>query len=37
MNWTHILGAAVLVVVGYWLGTKYPGLLTKATGGMVTG
>ncbi len=35
MNWKHYLGIAVLVIVGYWLGAKYPGMLTKFTGGVV--
>ena len=37
MDWRHIAGMAVLVVLGYWLGTKYPGWLTKGTGGLVAG
>lgn len=37
MNWSHAIVAVVLLVVGVWLGTKYPSLLGKATGGMVTG
>lgn len=35
MDWRHYFGMALLIVIGYWLGTKYPGLLTKATGGVV--
>jgi hypothetical protein len=35
MNWKHYAGIVILLVVGYWLGTKYPGWLTKATGGIV--
>jgi hypothetical protein len=37
MGWTHWVGLAVVLVVGYWIGAKHPGLLTKATGGMVSG
>jgi hypothetical protein len=37
MNWTHWLTAFVVLAIGYWLGTKYPGWLTKGTGGIVTG
>jgi hypothetical protein len=37
MDWRHWIGMAVLVVLGYWLGTKFPGYLTKATGGVVSG
>jgi hypothetical protein len=36
MNWTH---AAVLVgalVLGYWLHSKWPGLLSKGTMGVVS-
>lgn len=37
MNWSHLVVLLVAVVVGYWLGGKYPGYLTKATRGIVTG
>ena len=37
MDWKHILVAFLFVVLGYWLGTKFPGYLSKATGGMVGG
>ncbi len=36
MNWMHVLFAVVLLVGGYYLGSKHPGLLTKATGGAVS-
>lgn len=36
MGWQHYALLAVVLVAGYWLGTKYPGMLTKASGGMVT-
>lgn len=36
MDWKHILFLVLIGVAGYWVGTKYPGLLTKATGGVVT-
>ncbi len=29
MNWKHYLGIVALLVVGYWLGGKYPGFLSK--------
>jgi hypothetical protein len=37
MNWTHLVTGLVLLVIGYWLGTKYPGWLSKGTGGLVSG
>ena len=37
MDWKHILVAVLFVVLGYWLGTKFPGYLSKATGGIVSG
>jgi hypothetical protein len=37
MNWSHIFLTAIVLVIGYWLGTKFPGYLTKATGGIVSG
>lgn len=36
MNWTHAAVLVIAVIAGYWLHTKMPGLLTKATGGLVT-
>lgn len=35
MDWTHILVLVVAVAVGMWIGAKNPGLLSKATGGVV--
>lgn len=37
MNLSHLIVLVVAVVAGYWLGGKYPGMLTKATGGIVSG
>jgi hypothetical protein len=37
MNWTHAAVLVVAVIVGYWLHGKFPGLLSKASGGMVSG
>jgi hypothetical protein len=37
MNWSHLIVLLVAVVAGYWLGGKFPGYLTKATGGIVSG
>jgi hypothetical protein len=37
MDWRHYLFMFAILVGGYWLGTKYPGWLTKGTGGIVTG
>jgi hypothetical protein len=37
MDWRHYGFMVLLVIGGYWLGTKYPGWLTKGTGGIVTG
>ena len=33
----HWLGAVILFVVAYYLGSKYPGLITKVTAGTVSG
>lgn len=27
MDMRHLLGAVVILAVGYWLGRKYPGML----------
>ncbi len=35
MNWSHILILVVAFIAGYWLHSKMPGLLGKATGGIV--
>lgn len=32
MDWRHIAFMALLLVVGYWLGGKFPGLLAKVPG-----
>lgn len=37
MDWRHFLFLALILVLGYWLGTKFPGYLSKFTGGMVSG
>lgn len=37
MGWQHYVMLFLLFVLGYWVGTKYPGMLTKATGGVVSG
>jgi hypothetical protein len=37
MDWRHWGAMALILILGYWLGTKYPGWLTKGTGGIVTG
>lgn len=37
MRWSHVLILVVAVVAGYWAGGKYPGLLTKLSGGVVKG
>lgn len=36
MDWKHILTALVFVIIGYWLHAKFPGLLSKGTGGLVS-
>jgi hypothetical protein len=36
MNWTHALTALVVLLIGYWIGSKYPGLIGRATGGVVS-
>ena len=36
MNWSHFAVAVVLLVIGYYLGAKNPGLITKLSGGVVT-
>jgi hypothetical protein len=36
MDWRHYVGMVLLVVLGYWLHSKYPGLLSKATAGTVS-
>ena len=37
MDWRHYGIMALLLVAGYYAGTKYPGLITKATMGKVQG
>jgi hypothetical protein len=37
MDWRHYLGIAIILVIGYWLGSKYPGMLNKVTAGTVSG
>jgi len=37
MDWRHLIVGFLLIVAGYWLGGKYPGLLNKFTGGAVSG
>lgn len=37
MDWRHILFLALILVVGYWLGTKFPGYLSRFSGGLVSG
>jgi hypothetical protein len=36
MNWSHVAVLIVAVVVGYWLGGKYPGAIAKVTGGRLS-
>lgn len=36
MNVMHLIGAVLLVIFGVWLGGKYPGMLAKASGGVVS-
>jgi hypothetical protein len=36
MKWGGILILVLVFIAGYWAQTKMPGLLTKATGGLVT-
>lgn len=36
MGWSHYLGMLVLIAIGVFIGAKYPALLGKATGGVVT-
>jgi hypothetical protein len=36
MNWTHGVVLVLAVAVGYWLHSKYPGLLGKVTMGAVS-
>lgn len=35
MNWKHYAGMILLVALGYWLHAKWPGALSKVTGGIV--
>lgn len=35
MNWKHYAGMVLLLAAGYWLGSKYPGFLSKISGGVV--
>lgn len=37
MDFKHIIVAVLFVLLGYWLGGKYPGMLSKFTGGAVAG
>ena len=37
MGWQHYIGMALILVLGYWLGQKYPGMIGKLTGGAVSG
>lgn len=37
MDWRHWIGLALILVLGYWLGGKYPGMIAKATGGHIAG
>lgn len=32
MNYKHVLGMVALLIVGYYIGTKYPSLLKSVTG-----
>lgn len=34
MELRHYVTIAVILAIGYWLGTKYPGLLSRVTGSM---
>jgi hypothetical protein len=36
VDWKHGLIAVGLVVLGYWLHSKFPGLLSKASMGVVS-
>ena len=36
MDWKHWVILVLALLAGYWLHGKYPGLLTKGTGGMVS-
>ena len=33
-SWAHILGAVLLLAVGFWLGAKYPNTLGFVPGGI---
>lgn len=35
MNWTHAAVIVLALAVGYWAHSKFPGLLSKASGGLV--
>jgi hypothetical protein len=37
MRWQHFAFMALIIVAAYWAGSKYPGLITKATMGNVSG
>ena len=37
LDWKHILTAIVFILIGYWIHGNYPGLLSKGTGGLVSG
>jgi hypothetical protein len=36
MNMGHYLLLAVVLIAGYFIGSKYPGLITKVSGGIVS-
>lgn len=36
MDWKHIAFLALVFFAGYWLHSKYPGLLSKGTAGVVS-
>lgn len=36
IDWRHIILFVLILAGGYWLGSKYPGMLSKVTGGAVS-
>lgn len=37
MRWHFVVVALVILALGYYLGGKFPGYLTKFSGGLVSG
>ncbi len=37
MDIKHWIMLLIILILGYWLGTKFPGYLTKFSGGVISG